>query len=313
MKSAFQIQLQGFPPANRDATVQLVQEGTGHTVELKPYLDGTVTVRDLESGMYQVVVKHPNSMVPIYQNRVRLFDQAAPTFIPIAIDPGVFQNWQPPLQIADLSVVAKAASACRDQVRPVSNKAAGEVIRSSDWNAMASAVSDLAAAVVQLTSLVAPLGHDHPPLVQQINNVQDTLNTFAQTFGRAQLIMQRQIEVTAFRSFADQALTLGKATPDQSKRITGRLDDLAASYGVDSTTFTYKLTAASNAALHVVQELAGAPGNAAFLTNDAVKSLIAIATKYATIGVQSNPSHEVSGYVNRSSGASYMQFVNTNL
>jgi hypothetical protein len=301
MKSTFQIQMQGFPAANRDATVQLVQEGTGQTIELKPYLDGSLTVRDLESGMYQVTVKHPNSMVPIYQNRVRLFDQVPPTYIPIAIDPGLFQNYLPKAHVADLSVVAKAASACRDQVRPVAGKAAGEVIRSSDWNALANAVNDLASAVVQLTGLVAPLGHNHPDLVDQINNIQDVLNGFGQTFGRAQLIMQRQIEVETFQGYSDKAMAAGKATTQQQSRIDTKLKDLTDNLDADSTTFTYKLTAAANTALQVVNELSTTAG-AAFLQNNDVKSLIALATKYATIGVQTDPGNEVGGYVNKSGG-----------
>jgi hypothetical protein len=64
-KAAFQIQLQGFVPAYRDAVVKLTNESTGQVVERKAFLDGSLAVRDLDPGMYEIEVNHPNLNLPI--------------------------------------------------------------------------------------------------------------------------------------------------------------------------------------------------------------------------------------------------------
>jgi len=296
MKAAFQIKMTGYPAANRDSTVQLVSEATGQTVESKPYLDGSLLVRDLDAGMYQVVVKHPNSTIPIYQGRVRLFDQRPPTLIPIEIDPGLFRGIPvAPDPVADLSPVQKAASSVKARVAPIGNKASGEVIRAGDWNTLASAVSDLAAAVVELTNLVAPQGHAHPELTDKINQVQQTMSEFAQSFGRAQLQYQRTQEVSTMRLYADQVLTFGKATAAESKLLTDKLDDLAQSIDADSGTFTTKLTTASNQALATINTLSTRVES--FIANDAVKQLQSIARAHSDLGPQFEPRNEIWHYM----------------
>jgi hypothetical protein len=295
MKSTFEFKLDGFPAANRDAVIQLVNESTGQQMDLKPFLDGSLTVRDLDAGAYQVVVKHPNSIVPIYQSRVRLFDQRPPTFVPIRIDPGVFQVPPTPPPLSDLSPVQQAAASVKDRVTPIGSKSQGEVIRSADWNTLVAAVSDPAAAVQQLTGLVAPLGHTHPELDQKIGQVQDALNGFAQSFGRAQLQYQRMLEVTTFRQLANQVLTAGQATDAESKQLTDKLDDLAQAVDTDSTSFTTKLTAASNQALVTINTLAVRVPN--FPSNPAVQQLQSIARQHADLGVQFDPRNEILHYV----------------
>src|SRR5918994_458434 len=41
-RASFDIRLQGYTPANRDAVVQLVNQSTGQKVERKPFLDGSL-------------------------------------------------------------------------------------------------------------------------------------------------------------------------------------------------------------------------------------------------------------------------------
>lgn len=263
-------------------------------MEVKPFLDGSLTVRDLDAGMYQVVVKHPNSILPVFQNRVRLFDQRPPTFVPIPIDPGIFKTPLTPPPVADLGPVQQVASAVKDRLAPIGGKSQGEVIRSADWNALVTSVGDLAGAVVELTNLVAPLGHDHPQLRDGISQVQDRLNDFAQSFGRAQLQLQRSFEVSTFRQIADQVLVFGRATEAESKQLTDKLEDLADSIDADSTTFTTKLTAASNQALITMNLLSTRVEN--FAANDAVQQLQAIAREHAEAGVRFNPVSEITHY-----------------
>lgn len=302
MRTSFDFQLQGFPQANRDATVELVNEGTGQKLELKPYLDGTLSVRDLDPGLYQVTVRHPNVVSPIYQDRLRLFDQAAATRVPIAIDPDRFR--QPgggptPDPVSDLTPVQQAAQSARERLRPIGGKASGEVIRAADWNALVSSLSDLAGAVYQLCTMVAPLGHGHPKLADQIGQLQSTINDFTQSFGKAQLRMQRQLQVSLLRQYADLMFAIpGLNASDAEKTpLLAKLDDLAADLDADSTSFTLKLVAACNQALVTIASLFAPPGRAGLASNDAVKQLRALAQQHARLGVQFEAAREISSYI----------------
>ena len=77
-----------FVSAARDATVKLVNQTTGAAVERKPFLDGTLLVRDLDPGMYEVEVRHPNLTQAVARQKVRLFPQPRPTVITIGRVPG---------------------------------------------------------------------------------------------------------------------------------------------------------------------------------------------------------------------------------
>src|SRR5262249_23353801 len=148
-------------------------------------------------------VDHPNSPVPLFDSRVRLFDQPAPTFVPIAITPGIVPK-PPTTPAADLSPVQKAASSVKDRVAPLGGKSPGEVIRAADWNALCGAVVDLAGAVSQLTTLVSPAGHGHPDIQTRIDALQDQLNKFATSFGRAQLQTQRTSQIGDLKKLVAQ-------------------------------------------------------------------------------------------------------------
>jgi hypothetical protein len=305
MRTSFDFKLQGFPQANRDATVELVNEGTGQKLALKPYLDGTLSVRDLDPGLYQVTVKHPNVVSPVYQERVRLFDQPSATMVPIAVDPGLFRTPGPlpgpgPLSdsVADLTPVQQAATAAKERLRPVAGKASGEVIRASDWNALVSSVSDLAGALHQLCTMVAPLGHDHPQLTEKLNSMQSTLNNFTQSFGKAQLQMQRQMQVSLLRQYADLMFALPNlnASGAETAPLLSKLDDLSANLDADSTTFTLKLVAACHQALTTINNLFVSPARAGLANNDVVKQLRALAQQHAKMGVQFEPIKEIASY-----------------
>ena len=66
----FRFQLTGFTPANRAAEVTLVEESTGKELKRKPFLDGSLSVKNLDAGFYQVKVQHPNLINPIWTNRM---------------------------------------------------------------------------------------------------------------------------------------------------------------------------------------------------------------------------------------------------
>ena len=46
-KSTLNMQLTGFPAANRDAEVTLTNAATGQTIKRSPFLDGSLLVRDV--------------------------------------------------------------------------------------------------------------------------------------------------------------------------------------------------------------------------------------------------------------------------
>jgi hypothetical protein len=303
-RTSFDFRLQGFPQANRDTTVELVHEGTGQKMELKPFLDGSLAVRDLDPGLYQVTVKHPNAISPVYQERVRLFDQPSATTIPIALDPALFQirpgtgPGPRPDPVADLSPVEKAAASVKERLRPIGGKASGEVIRAADWNALVSGVTDLANALFQLCTLVAPRGHDHPQLTDRINAMQATISDFTQSFGKAQLHLQRQLQLAMLRQNADLMFALPglNATDREKAPLLTKLDDVTANIDADTTTFTLKLVAACNQALITINTLFTPPARAALANNDAVKQLRLLAQQHATMGVQFDPHREIAAY-----------------
>lgn len=294
MKSTFQIQLGGAPQAHRDATVTLANESTGQTMQVKPYLDGTVTVRDLDPGLWKVRVDHPNAAVPLFDSRVRLFDQVAPTFVPIRITPDLVP---PPASTptADLTPVQSAAAGVKDRVAPLAGKNPGEAIRASDWNTMAAALLDLASAVSELTTLVAPLGHHHADIEGRIDRVQDQLNKFASSFGRSVLQNQRQQQIAELKGNLQQVITLGAASAAQSKAATDAVAQLEANVDVDSATFTSMLTSASAASFTLVNQLAVADPNLA--SHDQVKSLQNTASSYTKAGVAVTPADETFAFL----------------
>jgi hypothetical protein len=203
-----------------------------------------------------------------------------------------------PDPVADLTPVQQAASGAKERLRPISGKASGEVIRASDWNALVSSVSDLAGAMSQLCTLVAPLGHDHPQITEKLNALQSTINDFTQSFGKAQLQIQRQMQTSLLRQYADLMFALPNlnAEPAEKAPLLAKLDELNANLDADSTTFTLKLVAACNQALITINSLFAPPSRARLANNDAVKQLSALAQQHAQLGVLHEPIREIRSY-----------------
>lgn len=294
------IQLQGFTPANRDATVKLVNEATGAVVERKPFLDGSLTIRDLDPGQYQLQVAHPNLVNLIENRRIRLFPQPAPTFVPVPVRPDLFRD-TPIRDIpdADLAPVQSAAAAVREQLRPLGTKGPGEAIRAADWNSLVDAVSDLAQAVLELTRLVAPQGHNHPEIAEKIDEVQGNIRRFSEAFGKSLVELRREIETEDLDRTVRNVLDLGEATPEVRDRVTARLVDLRAAAQSDTPNFTQKLANTGSLYLTTINELAQARGAEAdnFRANPEVQKLAGIAQTYFTAGTQTRPESELNVYM----------------
>lgn len=294
--AAVNIQLQGFTPANRDAEVTLTQEATGTAISRKPFLDGSLLVRDLEPGFYQVQVRHPNLLQPIENRRIRIFPQLPPTVVPIPVPETLFtDNPIVDIPVANLGGVQKTLSSVRDSVAPISTKSPGEAIRAADWNRLAGAVSDLAAAILELTQLVSPRGHKHPEITDKIAEGQDNLRRFTDAFGRSLLELRREIETEYLRRRVTDVLAAGGATPEVNKRVMDRVSELATLTQSDTPAFTQKLATLGTVVLTEVNNIAAVKGDP-FRNQDTTKDLVAVAQNYFDAGTQITPEAEMHTY-----------------
>jgi hypothetical protein len=314
VKAAFNIQLQGFPPANREAKVELVNEATGERVERSPFLDGSLLVRDLDPGIWNLTVAHPNLVSPIVSRKVRLFPQIIPTLVPIPILPDLFRD-TPIRDIPDVNLgpVQQTATTVRTQLQPLGAKASGEVIRAADWNALVAAVSDLAGAVLELTNLVSPRGHDHPEIAEKIDEVQGNIRRFSESFGRSLLELRREIETENLRKNLGEVLDLGGATEDMRERLFERARELEFSAQAETPVFTGKTAALGAVLLNDINTLAQSRGAEAdaFLANPAVKELSDIAGQFSRTGTQTKAEAELLTYQRTSSAISGSKFGRT--
>ena len=312
--ASFNLQLQGFTPANRDATVRLVNQLTGVALERRPFLDGSLLLRDLDPGPYELEVTHPNLLQPIDRRLIRLFPQPLPTFIPIQVPADLFRD-TPIRDIpdADLSPVQQSAASVRDRLGPIAGKSPGEAIRAADWNVLAGAVTDVATAVLELTRLVTPIGHAHPEIEEKIGEVQGNVRRFAEAFGRSLLGLRREIETANLRKTVNDVVDLApiEAQPRVRERLLAWVGDLELTLGADTPTFTQKLASAGNVMLSDINELAVAAGAGAddFLANAPVQALLSTARSYQEAGTQIKPETELQTYI-RTSRVTGGQFLN---
>jgi hypothetical protein len=297
--AAANIQLQGFVAANRDAVVHLTQEATGETISRQPFLDGSLLIRDVDPGFYQLQVTHPNLLTPIDTRRIRIFPQPAPTFIPIPVPADLFTD-TPIRDIpdADLGPVQQAATAVKSSLAPIASKGPGEAIRAADWNTLASGVMDLATAVMTLTTLVSPIGHAHPEIEEKIGEVQENIRRFAEAFGRSLLELRRELETAYLRQYTIETLDLAQAPAQVRTDALARIDDLQATTQADTPTFTQKLAATGNVLLAQVNDLAVAQGAGAddFRAQPTVKALVDSARNYSEAGTQIKAESELQTY-----------------
>lgn len=294
-------QLKGYAAANRGATIHLRNALTGVEIERAPFLDGSLTVRDIEPGNYEMTVRHENLIQPIDQRRIRIFPQPQPTFVPVAVPPELFRD-TPIRDIpdADLAPVQGLATAARDRLAPIAVKSPGEAIRAADWNALVGVVGDLATAVLQLTSLVSPTGHAHPEIEEKIGEVQGNIRRFAEAFGASLLGLRREIETANLRKTVNTVVNLATGPEREAirTRLIGRVAELEETVGADTASFTQKLAAAGNQLLLDVNTLAVGSGTEAtdFLAKDQVKALIGSAEAYRVAGTQVKPELELQTY-----------------
>lgn len=309
-KASFDIRLQGFPAANRDTEVTLVNQVTGVQVKRKPFLDGQLLVRDLEPGPYEMTVAHPNLIQPIDRRVIRLIPQIMPTRVPVIVRPEIFRD-SPIRDIpdADLSPVQQTAATVKATVQPLANKAPGEVIRAGDWNALAGAVADLASAVLELTQLVSPKGHDHPEIAEKIAEVQGNLRRFTESFGKSLVELRRDIENQNLRRKVETVLDKAGADQTIRDRVIGRVVELESGLQQTTPVFTAKLAATGINLQREITDLALGQANPdTFLDDDDVKSLVMTATHYVDAGGQTKVEEELGTYIRTSAVAGGTKF-----
>ena len=313
-KGAMTLKLQGHTPANRDALVRIVNESTGQTIERKPFLDGSLVVRDIDPGSWQVEVVHPNLIEPLFQDRVRVIPQARPTYVPVPVPSSRFED-NPIRDIpdADLAPVQQTATAARAALGPIGGKAGGEVIRADDWNQLVAAVSDLAGAVLELTNLVSPHGHDHPEIATKIDEVQGNIRRFIESFGRSLLELRRDIESQSARRAATDMLDRAGVAGVARDRVLGRFDELEHALRDTPPEFTRKMSATGAALAVEVNRIAAEQGTDAddFLGAPETQKVLAVAQQLATSGVQFAAEEELETYrrTGLAAGGSKLNFV----
>lgn len=294
----FNFQLKGFTPANRDAEVTLVEEVTGKEIKRKPFLDGSLNLKNLNAGFYQVKVQHPNLINPIWTKRVRLFPQPRPTVITVPVPEDIFSD-TPIRDIpdSDIGPVQQSVSAAADSLAPIGSKVSGEVIRSADWNTLVGAVSELAAAVLELTHLVSPKGHDHPEIAEKIAEVQSNLLNFAESYGQNLLQLQREIETLNMRRKIEDVYNLGKVPEAERTAVLERVDELAGNLQLPAAVWTSKLANMGGLVLSQVNTIATNQDDPdEFINNNQVKEVVNFATQYHTSGVQITAESELNIY-----------------
>lgn len=222
------LNVQGFAAVNRDLTVEVRNPATNALIrEVKPFLDGTVRVPQIDPGDYEITIKHPNLVAPVLRRPIRVLP-TGDTKVSVLIDPSKFRNTPiEDIPDANLEPIAQTVQSVSETILPLSQKRPGEAIRAEDWNQMASAVRDLAQSVAELTRVVSPVGHNHPELERKIDEMQGNFGSLVETLTASMAELQRQIQAQRVRLQIDDVLTVGNiVAADKRKEFLDLADEL---------------------------------------------------------------------------------------
>lgn len=210
----------GFPAANRDLSVQVVDPISQNVVRtVTPFLDGTVRIPKIDPGAYELAITHPNIALPILRRPIRVLP-VGPTNISVVIDPSKFRNTPiEDIPDANLTPVQELAQSVAETVAPLGNKLPGEAILAQDWNAMAGAIRDLAGALGQLTQLVSPVGHNHPELEKKFDEVSSNFNELINSVSASLTELQRQFQTQRLRQQIGDVLDTAQIDPTSPKGL----------------------------------------------------------------------------------------------
>ena len=258
-----QLNVLGFPAANRDLTVEVRDPLTSQVVHTaKPFLDGTVRLPGIDPGAYELSIRHPNLALPVIRRPIRILP-SGDTRVSVVIDPSQFRNTPiEDIPDANLGPVRDTVTSIGETALPLGRKLPGESIRSDDWNAMAGAIHDLAGAVAELTRLVSPTGHNHPELVSKFDEMSSNLDQLVNTLSASMTELQRQIQAQRFRRQVDDLVSVGQlddATAGRMFTLVGSLETNVTEsplvYGRRARDVGQQLTAAIGQVLEAKPEL----------------------------------------------------------
>ena len=274
------INLLGFTAVTPQLDVELLDPVTRQPVRtVKPFLDGTVRVPGIDPGAYELRVKHPNLATPVIQRPIRVLP-VGDTKVSVLIDPSRFRNTPiEDIPEASLTPVRQIADSVGETLVPLTSKRPGESIKAEDWNAMASAIRDLAGAVGELTRLVTPTGHDHAELIRKIEEMQSNFETLLDTLSGAMAELQRQIQSLRFRRQVEEVLTEANIDRDSARGreflgLVGQLEesvtDPPAVFGRKARNVGVQLETRLS---QLIDEKRNDPATPDFEQNDTVKTL----------------------------------------
>lgn len=222
------MQLNTPPTITKDMLVTLTNQVSGEKRTVKPYRDGSMAVPNLDAGQWRVQAKHPNMVFDVFDRNVQVFKDR-PTFTPINIPTNIFENV--PIREtpeADLGPVQQRLDELTGAAEGHTNKLGGQPIYADDWNDLASTVSEVSRSTRELTDLVSPVGHDHPEIVEKIEEIQGNIQRFFDAFGAAITQIQRQMQQLALQRKVETALEkVPSATPEVRKEMEDNAKDLA--------------------------------------------------------------------------------------
>ncbi len=242
------MQLNTKPAYTRDMVVELVNQVTGEKKTVKPYSDGSVSVSNIADGRWRVQVRHPNIVFPLIDKDIQVIKDR-PTFAPLVIPENIFEN-TPIADIpdADLAPPQKKLDEIVETAHHQANKLAGQPIYADDWNELSTALADTAAATRELSTLVAPRGHDHPEIAAKFDEVQRNIQKMYDAFGASLAHLQRQLQQLALQSKLDNALDrIPSVTPAQRNEMQEAVSAIAESWSESPAIFSgVKKRAAQN-------------------------------------------------------------------
>ena len=214
------LQLNTPTSITRDLKVELTNQVTGEKRQATPYLDGTVTVPNLIAGDWRVQVKHPNMVFDVFDKPVKVLPDR-PTITPIIIPTNIFENVAiRDIPDADLSPVQQRLDESAAAAERQGNKRAGQPIYADDWNELSQTVVAVARSTREMTTLVAPQGHNHPELEDKFTEVQRNLQRMFDAFGSSLAQIQRQIQQLALQNKVETAI---EKVPNLPADIRGQL------------------------------------------------------------------------------------------
>jgi hypothetical protein len=221
------LQLNTPTSITRDLKVELTNQVTGEKRKVKPYLDGSVTVPNVEAGEWRVQVTHPNLVFDVFDRPIRVFPDR-PTITPITIPTNLFEN-VPIRDIpdADLAPVQQHLDDATQVAERQGLKKAGQPIYAEDWNELSQAMATASKATRDLTELVSPRGHKQPEIEEKLEEIQRNLQRMFDAFGSSLAQLQRQIQQLALQTKVGSGLgripNLDPAIRDRIERAVGGL------------------------------------------------------------------------------------------